>query len=78
MNLLTESSIWSKNLLDTTAKQFAFYVFNDGFGFVTQKGAITFDNVSKKVIYKDNGTDTGQLNFGKAYLQLSFQDFIKK
>ncbi len=69
---------WSKNLLDSTAKQFAFYIFNDGFGFVTPLGAIAFDNISKKVIYRDPGVMDQQLTIGKAYMQLSFEDFLNK
>ena len=78
MGLNTSGFKWSKNLLDASARQFAFYVFNDGFGFVTPAGAIAFDNVSKKVIYKDAGVTDEQLNFGKAYMQLSFEDFLKR
>ncbi|MEO6452468.1 MAG: LTA synthase family protein, partial [Ginsengibacter sp.] len=78
MGLQNKDFKWSKNLLDTTAKQFAFYVFNDGFGFVTPQGALTFDNLSKKIIYKDKDADTSQLNFGKAYMQFSFEDFIRR
>ncbi len=78
IGLKTEGFRWSKNLLDTTARQFAFYIFNDGFGYITPKGAITFDNVSKKAIYKDGNADIEQLNKGKAYMQLSFEDFLKR
>jgi phosphoglycerol transferase MdoB-like AlkP superfamily enzyme len=78
INLKTDGFRWSKNLLDSTAKQFAFYVFNDGFGFVTQAGALTFDNVSKKIIYQDKDVPASQLNYGKAYMQLSFEDFLKR
>ena len=78
ITLNTTEFKWSKNLLDTTARQFAFYIFNDGFGYVTPAGAITFDNVSKKIIYKDKGVTDEQLNIGKAYMQLSFEDFLKR
>jgi len=78
MNLNTNEFKWSKNLLDTTAEQFSFYIFNDGFGYVTPTGAVTFDNVSKKIIYKDPGVTNEQLNLGKAYMQLSFEDFLKR
>ncbi|MEO6675526.1 MAG: LTA synthase family protein, partial [Ginsengibacter sp.] len=78
MGLQTNGFKWSKNLLDTTAEQFAFYVFNNGFGIVTTKGTVSFDNVSKKIIYKDKETDTAQLNTGKAYMQLSFEDFMQR
>jgi phosphoglycerol transferase MdoB-like AlkP superfamily enzyme len=78
MGLNTHAFKWSKNLLDTTARQFAFYIFNDGFGFVTSAGSITFDNVSRKIIYRDKGATVEQLNTGKAYMQLSFEDFLKR
>jgi phosphoglycerol transferase MdoB-like AlkP superfamily enzyme len=78
MGLSTNGFKWSKNLLDSNAKQFAFYVFNNGFGFITDNGAVTFDNVSKKIIYKNKGADSQQLNIGKAYMQLSFQDFLNR
>lgn len=69
---------WGKNLLDSAASPFAFYSFNNGFGWVTPKGAATVDNVSKKIIYMDPGFDTSQLKYGKAYMQYSYEDFLKK
>jgi phosphoglycerol transferase MdoB-like AlkP superfamily enzyme len=69
---------WGKDLLDSSAKQFAFYSFNNGFGFVTPNGTETFDNISKKPIYKDPGFDTSQLKYGKAYMQFSYQDFLNR
>ncbi len=69
---------WGKDLLDSSAKQFAFYCFNNGFGFVTPSGAVTIDNVSKKIIYKDAGVDSSSINSGKAYMQQSYQDFLDR
>lgn len=69
---------WGKDLLDSSARSFAFYSFNNGFGFVTPAGIVTVDNVSKKVIYNTNGIDTNAINFGKAYMQLSYQDFLNR
>ena len=69
---------WGKDLLDSSARQFAFYSFNNGFGFVNPTGIVTVDNVSKKVIYNTNGIDTNAINFGKAYMQLSYQDFLNR
>ena len=69
---------WGKDLLDSSTRQFAFYSFNNGFGFVTPAGAVTIDNVSKKVIYKDAAVDSSSINFGKAYMQQSYQDFLDR
>jgi phosphoglycerol transferase MdoB-like AlkP superfamily enzyme len=78
MGLPTEAFPWGRNLLAPGAPSFAFYVFNDGFGFLTPQGVLTFDNVSKKVIRQDPGVDARQLDLGKAYMQYSFGDFLVK
>ncbi|MFB9861971.1 LTA synthase family protein [Rufibacter immobilis] len=74
----THQFAWSKNLLDAKATPFAFYVFNDGFGMVTPQGTVTFDNVSQKPILREAGVPDKQIEQGKAYMQTSFGDFLKK
>nr|WP_240336957.1 LTA synthase family protein [Rufibacter sp. SYSU D00308] len=74
----THQFAWSKNLLDAKATPFAFYVFNDGFGMVTPQGAVTFDNVAQRPILREPGVPDKQLDQGKAYMQISFGDFLKK
>ena len=36
------------------------------------------DNISKKIIYQTGNVDTGAINYGKAYMQLSYQDFLNR
>ncbi|MDQ4140204.1 MAG: LTA synthase family protein, partial [Bacteroidota bacterium] len=69
---------WGKDLLNPASKPFAFYVFHDGFGFVTPSGSITIDNISKQIISKDPNVPNQQLNYGKAYMELSFEDYLNK
>lgn len=69
---------WGKDLLDSSARSFAFYNFNNGFGFVNPSGAVTVDNVSQKIIYKLGRLDSAGINFGKAYMQLSYEDFLRR
>ncbi|QMU28297.1 LTA synthase family protein [Adhaeribacter radiodurans] len=78
LKLPTEQFKWGKDLLNPATKSFAFYVFNDGFGYVTPAGTITFDNVAKQVITKDYNVPPQQLNYGKAYMELSFEDYLNK
>ncbi|MDP4284115.1 MAG: sulfatase-like hydrolase/transferase [Bacteroidota bacterium] len=78
LNLPANNFKWGKDLLDSSARQFAFYSFNNGFGFVTPKGTETIDNVSKKTIYKDSAYDTSDIKYGKAYMQFSYQDFLNR
>lgn len=78
MNISPNRFQWGKDLLDSAANQFAFYSFNNGFGYVTPEGAVTFDNVSRKVIYMDPGFDTSNLKYGKAYMQYSYENFLAR
>ncbi|WP_158453799.1 LTA synthase family protein [Pontibacter korlensis] len=78
LNMPHQDFKWSRNLLAPTASSFAFYVFNDGFGYITPEGVLTFDNVAKKPIIKEEGVSEEQLLNGKAYMQQSFEDFVRK
>ncbi len=78
LNIPGNNFEWSKDLLDSSARQFAFYSFNNGFGFVTPKGAVTIDNVSKQIIYIDKSFDSSNIKFGKAYMQYSYQDYLNR
>lgn len=69
---------WGKDLLDSSARSFAFYSFNNGFGLVTPQGTATIDNVSKKPISISPGFDTSEIKFGKAYMESSYQDFLNR
>lgn len=78
LNISSNKFKWSKDLLDSSAKPFAFYCFNNGFGYVTPKGVVTMDNISKKVIYKKGNVDSNDINNGKAYMQFSYQNFLNR
>ena len=78
LNISSNKFKWSKDLLDSSARPFAFYSFNDGFGFVTPPGVVTLDNISKKVIYEKGKVDSTDINNGKAYMQFSYQDFLSR
>ncbi|TYZ06235.1 LTA synthase family protein [Hymenobacter lutimineralis] len=77
--LPTAAYPFSRNLLaaDSTSA-FAFYCFTDGFGFVTPRGVVTFDNAARQVISRSPGVPAAQLQLGKAYQQVTFEDFLRK
>jgi phosphoglycerol transferase MdoB-like AlkP superfamily enzyme len=81
LNLPTKSFTWSKNLLHPNTPAFAFFSWDDGFGFVDDKHCVTFDNVGKNILYNSAPKDTAQttsiLHKGKSYLQTAYQQFIK-
>lgn len=81
LNIPHKDFIWSKNLLNPYTKQFAFFSWDNGLGFINDKQCVTFDNIGKNILYNSNAKDNLQtnknLNSGKAYLQTVYQQFIK-
>ncbi|TGD77177.1 LTA synthase family protein [Hymenobacter wooponensis] len=73
---------WSRDLLAPPPSAwpggFAFYCFTDGFGVMTPKGSVTYDNVARHVLKKNRNLPKVQLQLGQAYEQASFEDFLKK
>lgn len=69
---------FSKNVFDTTSKSWAFFTFNDGFGFVDSSGRLVFDNVGKLPIHQEGNTGPGKTEAGKAMMQVVYDDFLKK
>ncbi len=71
---------WSKNLLNPSAQSFAFFTWDDGFGFLNKEHCVTFDNQGKQLLYNSQPTQTNETNrllqIGKAYLQEVYQQFI--
>ena len=71
----TKDFTFSKNLLDSTAVDFAFFDFSDGFGFVTPTNYEVYDNQMQQFIRRDDMSAQADTISGKAYLQKIAKDF---
>jgi phosphoglycerol transferase MdoB-like AlkP superfamily enzyme len=69
---------FGKNIFDKTSKQWAFFNFNNGFGFIQPQKTIVFDNVGKQVIGRAGSISSTDLNAGKALQQVFYQDYLDK
>lgn len=78
VELPSEHYKWSKDILNSETNAFVHYVFNDGFGHISKAGFQTYDNAGKRFINKDEQMPQDDSQFSKAYMQLSFQDFLEK
>jgi phosphoglycerol transferase MdoB-like AlkP superfamily enzyme len=72
---------WSKDLLNPTSKSFAFFDWDNGFGFMMPQQAVSFDNLGKAVIYTkypnaNKAANAKALLYGKAYLQQVFTEYM--
>jgi len=67
---------WSKNFLAGAAPSFAYYAFNNGFGFVDSAGSYVFDNVSKRVTRQVGHVSAAAILAGRSFQQVSAQAYI--
>jgi phosphoglycerol transferase MdoB-like AlkP superfamily enzyme len=69
---------FGKDLLCEKSNSFAFYTFNEGFAFLTDSSTIIYDhNLGKPVISEGVNPEWAEKN-GKAYLQVLYDDFLKR
>ena len=69
---------WSKNIMCDQSKPWAYFSFNNGFGFVEPKQYFIFDNVGKSVIEESKISDSNLYQKGKAVEQMSFGDYLAR
>lgn len=68
---------FSKNIMSPDVKQFAFYFFNNGYGYVDPNTYIVFDHTAKR-FFETSGAAQESLERTKAYQQIMFSDFNAK
>ena len=69
---------FSRNMADSTAREWAFFTFNNGFGLVDSTGTLIYDNVGKQPIHTEGGVGEAQTEAGKALMQWVYGDFISR
>jgi phosphoglycerol transferase MdoB-like AlkP superfamily enzyme len=69
---------FGKDLLSDHSKSFAFYTYNEGFGFLTDSSAVGFDLKSKTAVLREGKDPESAERKGKAFLQVLFDDYIKR
>lgn len=79
LNLDHSAYVWSKNLLNTYYKPFAFFELNEeGFGFKRSDGYVVWDQKAQLFLQKNISPDQEKeiVKEGDAYLQVLFEDFL--
>lgn len=78
LKLNTKDFKFSKNITDKNASSFAFYTFDNGFGFITDTTTQVHDNKGKTYLLKKGKHVNNALEQGRAYMQTVSEDFLKK
>ena len=69
---------WSRNLLAPGEARWAWFSFKDGFGFVTDSGALVWDNTGRRLIAESGRTGTSEVVRGQAFLQRLIDDYVTR
>jgi len=78
MNIDNDNYKYSRDIFSSCDNSFAFYSFNNGFGFITDSLKMIYDIVGGKYILNKGKASFGKFEPGKAYLQVLNSDFINK
>jgi phosphoglycerol transferase MdoB-like AlkP superfamily enzyme len=69
---------FAKDLLSDGSNSFAFYTFNEGFGFITDSSKYIYDHKLGAPVVSEGRSPELAGVYGKAYLQVLFDDFLKR
>jgi len=69
---------FGKDLLSDKSKSFAFYTYNEGFGFITDSSVTCFDLKSRMSVFSEGKNPESGEEKGKAYLQVLFNDYLSR
>jgi phosphoglycerol transferase MdoB-like AlkP superfamily enzyme len=78
LGLETGKYRWGRNLLSPGAAPLAYFTFQDGFGLLNANGALTYDNVSRSVMFKTGKAGESDVRIGQALLQASIDDYVRR
>ena len=75
---ITGNFPFAKDLLSDESNSFAFYTYNEGFGFITDSSTVIYDQKLKSPVLEEGiNLEFTELT-GKAYLQVLFNDYLKR
>ena len=69
---------FGKDMLSEKSNSFAFYTFNEGFGFITDSSKYIYDHKLGKPVLEEGKDPELAGKYGKAYLQVLYDDFLKR
>ena len=74
---LNDDFRFSKDILSADSRSFAFYTYNEGFGFITDSSKYIYDHKSHSGVLTE-GSWSAARETGRAYLQVLYDDFLKR
>ncbi|GGM89075.1 sulfatase [Dyadobacter beijingensis] len=78
MRLPSGTFAWSNDIFKAGRSDFAYFAFNNGLGWMRPGGFIVRDNIGGNITEKNGALPGQEEKLGKAYLQSSFGDYLKR
>ena len=75
LGISTQQYRLSKDFLAPGTREFAFYSFRNGFGYIDASGGYVFDNVAKAVIYHFGAPPKSAIYAGRAFQQVVMEQY---
>ena len=78
-NMPYEKYHWSKNALNPAVNQFAYFGFDDGYGWIEPKSYYAYHKGLERMMEHqfDSAADSARLvNSGKAFIQVLYQEYL--
>jgi phosphoglycerol transferase MdoB-like AlkP superfamily enzyme len=78
LKIKSDGFTFSHNILSASTNHFAFFTFNNGFGYLTNSSTLVYDNSAGKYLISKGKVSEFDKKAGKAFLQILCDDFLKK
>lgn len=78
MHLPSGTFAWSNDIFKKGRHDFAYFAFNNGLGWMRPGGFLVRDNIGGNITEKNGALAQQEEDLGKAYLQSSFGDYLKR
>ncbi|MDX9947977.1 MAG: sulfatase-like hydrolase/transferase [Bacteroidales bacterium] len=69
---------FSKDIFSEESGSFAFYVYNEGFGFITDSSKLIYDHKLGSPVVSEGSDPGNNERLGKAFLQVLYDDYMKR
>ncbi len=79
LNISSRPYKWSKNLLNPCSKSFAYYAYDDGFGWVSDSNYYAYLHSTNSLIFhkfSSTSDSLAHLKLGNSYIQKLFDDYL--
>jgi len=70
--------VWSNDIFRKNRFPFAYFAFNNGLGWMRPPGFLIRDNLGGNITEEKGKLKKAEEELGKAYLQASFTDYLKR